>query len=63
MKRYTPQKGDLVSADGKTGPFTVLAVKVERAVADLQLIGKVAGKEYVVRDVPFAHIHPLDDGE
>jgi hypothetical protein len=55
MKRYIPKKGDRVMADGRNGTFVVLKTNVERAVADLQLIGK----RHIVRDVPFAHIHLL----
>jgi hypothetical protein len=63
MKRYIPKKGDRVVADRKSGTFIVLKVNMERAVADLQLFGKVAGKRYVTRDIPFAHIRPLKDDE
>jgi hypothetical protein len=54
---YTPKEGDRVSADGKSGPFTVHKVNAEKAVADLKLIGK----RHIAKSVPFAHIHPLSD--
>jgi hypothetical protein len=63
MKKYIPRKGEKVYADGKTGIFTVFEVDTQRALADLELVRKVAGKGYMTRNVPFGHIHPVKDDE
>jgi hypothetical protein len=63
MKKYIPRKGEEVYADGKTGIFTVFEVDPQRALADLELVGKVAGKRYITRNVPFDHIHPVKDAQ
>lgn len=59
--KHIPTKGDRAWSDRKGGSFTVLMANAQRAVADLELIGKVAGKRHVARNSPFACIHPLED--
>ena len=53
-----PRLGQLVSASGKNGAFTLVRIDESQGVADLEL---TTGTHFIEKNIPFRFIHPLDE--